>query len=49
MSRRPGRVERVQTIPFARPRDRSLLVAPAFHALVDDLTGALDAVDGDRC
>jgi NitT/TauT family transport system ATP-binding protein len=45
MSRRPGRVERVTPIPFARPRDRSLLVTPAFHALVDDLTGALDAVD----
>jgi NitT/TauT family transport system ATP-binding protein len=45
MSRRPGRVERVTPIPFARPRDRSLLVTSAFHALVDELTGALDAVD----
>ncbi len=45
MSRRPGRIERVQAIPFARPRDRALLMTPAFHALVDDLTAALDAVD----
>jgi NitT/TauT family transport system ATP-binding protein len=45
MSQRPGRVERVQPIGFARPRDRALLAAPAFHALVDDLTGALDAAD----
>ncbi len=47
MSRRPGRVVRVETIVFARPRKRALLSAPAFHALVDDLTNALDAADGD--
>ena len=45
MSRRPGRVERVAAIPFPRPRNRSLLMTPAFHALVDELTGALDAAD----
>ncbi len=45
MSQRPGRIERVQPVTFARPRDRSLLAAPAFHALVDDLTAALDAAD----
>jgi len=45
MSRRPGRVVRVQAIGFARPRGRALLAAPAFHALVDDLTNALDAAD----
>ncbi len=45
MSRRPGRILRVQPVPFGRPRDRALLAAPAFHALVDDLTGALDAAD----
>ena len=45
MSRRPGRIERVQTVPFVRPRDRSLLATPAFHALVDDLTNALDFTD----
>jgi len=44
MTARPGRVQRIQAIPFARPRDRSLLVAPAFHTLVDDLTAALDTV-----
>jgi NitT/TauT family transport system ATP-binding protein len=45
MSRRPGRIVRSQPVPFARPRERSLLATPAFHALVDDLTGALDAID----
>ncbi len=43
MSSRPGRVLQVAPIPFARPRDRSLLTATAFHALVDRLTAALDA------
>jgi NitT/TauT family transport system ATP-binding protein len=46
MSRRPGRVERVQAVRFERPRGRALLTAPAFHALVDELTSALDAADG---
>jgi hypothetical protein len=46
MSRRPGRIVRTQPVPFGRPRDRSLLAAPAFHALVDDLTNSLDAVEG---
>ncbi len=46
MSPRPGRVRRVVEIPFARPRGRALLSDPAFHRLVDELTEALDALDG---
>jgi NitT/TauT family transport system ATP-binding protein len=48
MSPRPGRVVRIADIPFGRPRDRALLVTPAFHALVDDLTNALDNADDSR-
>ncbi len=48
MSPRPGRIEQVQSIPFARPRDRTLLTTPAFHALVDTLTGALDTAEVSR-
>jgi len=43
MSPRPGRVRLVREIPFARPRDRKLTLAPEFHALTGDLHAALDA------
>jgi NitT/TauT family transport system ATP-binding protein len=46
MTRRPGRIARVAPVPFGRPRGRALLTTPAFHALVDELTEALDVVDG---
>ena len=44
MSPRPGRIRRDEGIPFARPRDRTLLSDPAFHALTDELARALDEV-----
>jgi NitT/TauT family transport system ATP-binding protein len=43
MSPRPGRIRAVREIGFARPRARSLLSDVRFHALVDELTEALDA------
>jgi NitT/TauT family transport system ATP-binding protein len=46
MSARPGRIRREQVVPFARPRERALLASAEFHALVDDLTAALDASEG---
>jgi NitT/TauT family transport system ATP-binding protein len=42
LSPRPGRVSLVREIPFPRPRDRRLTLAPEFHALTDDLHDALD-------
>jgi NitT/TauT family transport system ATP-binding protein len=41
MSRRPGRLMAHVTVPFDRPRDATLLRAPEFHALCDDLSGVL--------
>jgi len=46
MSPRPGRIRRLVEVPFGRPRSRALLADPAFHALVDELTDALDALGG---
>ncbi len=46
MSPRPGRVRGVIEIAFPRPRGRALLADPAFHAQVDALTEALDALEG---
>jgi NitT/TauT family transport system ATP-binding protein len=46
MSARPGRILREQLVPFARPRERSLLATAEFHSLVDELTAALDASEG---
>ena len=43
MSPRPGTIRRDVRIDLARPRDRELLSAPAFHALTDELARALDA------
>jgi NitT/TauT family transport system ATP-binding protein len=42
LSPRPGRVSLVREIPFPRPRDRKLTLAPEFHALTNDLHAALD-------
>jgi NitT/TauT family transport system ATP-binding protein len=43
MSPRPGTIRRDIAIGFARPRDRAILSAPAFHAFADELAAALDA------
>jgi NitT/TauT family transport system ATP-binding protein len=42
MSSRPGRVQRVFTVPFERPRQPEITRTDAFHHLVDDLTMTLD-------
>ena len=42
MSGRPGRVRMVRDVPFERPRGADTTRAPAFHDLVDELTGALE-------
>jgi NitT/TauT family transport system ATP-binding protein len=46
LSPRPGRVSLVREIPFPRPRDRKLTLAPEFHALTNDLHDALDTQAG---
>jgi NitT/TauT family transport system ATP-binding protein len=43
MSGRPGRIVREVPVPFARPRDPSVMRTEQFHHMVDDLTGALDS------
>lgn len=43
MSGRPGRIVREIKVPFARPRDPSVMRSAEFHRLVDDLTEALEA------
>ena len=43
MSGRPGRILREVKVPFARPRDPSVMRSEEFHRLVDDLTEALEA------
>lgn len=42
LSPSPGRVSLVRKIPFPRPRDRKLTLAPEFHGLTNDLHAALD-------
>jgi NitT/TauT family transport system ATP-binding protein len=42
MSARPGRIVQRVAVPFARPREVSLLRDPAFHAIGDDLADLLD-------
>jgi NitT/TauT family transport system ATP-binding protein len=42
MSGRPGRILREVAVPFARPRDPSVMRSDEFHHLVDDLTAALE-------
>ena len=46
MSGRPGRIVREVAVPFARPRPPSVMRTEAFHAMVDDLTTALEVEDG---
>ena len=43
MSGRPGRILREVKVPFARPRDPSVMRGEEFHRMVDDLTAALDS------
>jgi len=43
MSGRPGRILREVAVPFARPRDPSVMRGEDFHRMVDDLTAALEA------
>ncbi len=43
LSGRPGRVVRLATVPFARPREPGVMRSEAFHALADELTLALEA------
>jgi NitT/TauT family transport system ATP-binding protein len=40
---RPGRVRHVQTVEIPRPRGTEVTRGPEFHAIVDMLTGLLDA------
>lgn len=42
MTGRPGRILREVQVPFPRPRDPAVLRTPEFHALVDELTLALE-------
>jgi len=46
MTGRPGHVRTTVNVDFPRPRDAATTRSPAFHALVDRLTGLLDATDG---
>jgi NitT/TauT family transport system ATP-binding protein len=43
MSGRPGRILREVAVPFARPRDPSVMRSEEFHRLIDDLTAALES------
>jgi len=43
MSGRPGRILREVAVPFARPRDPSVMRSEQFHRMVDDLTAALES------
>ena len=45
MTGRPGHVRTVVDVDFPRPRDAATTRSPAFHALVDHLTGLLDATE----
>ncbi len=44
MSPRPGRIVRDVAIGFERPRSRTLLSKPAFHAVTDEIASVLDDV-----
>lgn len=37
MSRRPGRIKRLVTVPYSRPRDPSIRRDPSFHQLCEDM------------
>ena len=43
MEGRPGRIQRVVDVPFARPRAPEIMRDPLFHTLCDDLTSSLDS------
>jgi NitT/TauT family transport system ATP-binding protein len=45
MTGRPGRVRHVQRVELPRPRGTQVTREPAFHALVDRLTGLLDEAE----
>jgi NitT/TauT family transport system ATP-binding protein len=45
MSGRPGRIVREVKVPFGRPREPAVMRSETFHALVDDLTAALDPTE----
>lgn len=42
MQGRPGRIERIVDVPFARPRHPDVMRTPLFHEMCDDLTAALE-------
>jgi NitT/TauT family transport system ATP-binding protein len=42
MSSRPGRVQRLVSVPFERPRRPEIMRTAAFHRLADELTMALE-------
>ncbi|AQT80323.1 nitrate/sulfonate/bicarbonate ABC transporter ATP-binding protein [Mycolicibacterium litorale] len=48
LSPRPGRIAKIRTVPFARPRTTEVTRSPEFHAMVDELTADLDMLSGDR-
>jgi NitT/TauT family transport system ATP-binding protein len=45
MTGRPGRVRHIQRVELPRPRGTQVTREPAFHALVDRLTGLLDEAE----
>ena len=45
MTGRPGRVRHIQQVEIPRPRSTEATRDPAFHALVDQLTGLLDEAE----
>jgi NitT/TauT family transport system ATP-binding protein len=42
MHSHPGRITRILSVPFPRPRPRELMRAPEFHVLVDELAALLE-------
>jgi NitT/TauT family transport system ATP-binding protein len=46
MTGRPGRIGFEREVPFERPRTAPLSATPEFHAIVDEITAALDQVTG---
>ncbi|SNQ45424.1 Taurine-transporting ATPase [Frankia canadensis] len=46
LSPRPGRISKIVTVPFDRPRALDVTRSARFHAMVDELTAELDALTG---